>query len=276
MKKLLCLYHLLATFFSASSQSLPTAGSAFFAANGAYSENCKDAFSFHVNTASLAGAAGWSAGLYAENKFGLKELENYVVTAIYGIEGVGGIGMVLSYSGSEEFNESQLGLAYAKNLGRINLGVRFNYTSLRIAGYGGSGAFTYELGSTWKISERFFTGIQITNPQGGKFGKSDTEKWPAVYALGAGYACSDQLLITASIIKEENMPVSLRAGIRYRVAKTVYAALGMNSAASSPFIMLGWQWKEIRVLVSGSYHPQLGASTGITILFFGKNKKEES
>jgi hypothetical protein len=188
-----------------------------------------------------------------ENRYGLKELNNFLAVVRNRI----GMAIAIAYSGDKDFNQSQFGLAYAKNLGKVNIGLRFNYN---ISSY--ESKISYELGSIWKITEKFFSGIQVT-------GRS-----PSVYSIGAGYECSEQLFITATIVKEESRPVNVQAGIRYLLANAIQASFGLNSAISSPCIMLSWLWKGMQVSVCGSVHPQLGLSSGFGIIFY-KERSEE-
>lgn len=264
---LICLIHCFAGNFGVAAQSVSHSYNQGLTGSGAYSAHFSDFFSFLNNSASLASVKRAGAGVYAENRYGLKELNKYVLTGICGMNGMGGMGMVISYEGDMDYSHSQVGLAYGKSLGRVAVGVRFNYNMVRMAGYGNVGAIGVELGSIWKITEKFFTGIQIFNPRG--------EKLPSQYSVGAGYEISEQLFLYADIIKEENKVMNVQAGLQYMVAAALYASLGINSATASPCIVLGWQWKAMRISLAGSMHPQLGATTGLSIQFFGKNKKDD-
>jgi hypothetical protein len=183
------------------------------------------------------------------------------------MNGMGGMGTVISYEGDRDYNHSQVGIAYGKSLGKVAIGMRCNYNMVRMAAYGNVGAIGVELGSIWKITENFFSGIQVSNPWG--------EKLPSQYSVGAGYEIAEQLFIYAHIIKEENKVMNVQAGFQYTVATALYASLGINTAIASPCIVLGWQWKAMRICLAGSMHPQLGATTGLSIQFFGKNKKDD-
>lgn len=265
MRILLCLLACTAVL-PAKAQQAQYPPAPLFAGQGAYSEQFIDPFSFLGNTAALAGCVKTGAGVFAENKFGLPELKNFTAAAQAPLGG-GAIGLVTHYSGSRHFNQSQAGIAFGKELGRIRLGARLNYSMMRITGYGSSGAVSMELGSTWKLTEKFFTGIQITNPVGGKFGNEGTEKLPSVYTVGAGYECSNQVWIGAAITKEEDRPVSFRADIHYTLSRRLFTWLGLNSNTASPAFALGWQWKGFRVMVSGSWHSQLGVTSALGLLF---------
>jgi hypothetical protein len=258
MKTLLCLFGCMGGILPAAAQSLQYPHGALFAGNGAYSVRFADLFSFLCNAASLAVCSRVSAGVYAENKFGLRELKNYTAAAQMPVTG-GAVGLIATWSGSALFNQSQMGVAYGKRLGNINVGLRFNYTMLRIAGYGSKGTISYEIGSTWKITEKFCTGVQIL---------------PSVYSVGAGYECSEQLHISTTITKEESKPVNVQAAVQYNIAGGLLTMLGINSSTASPSFCIGWLKKQLRILMSGSFHFQLGLSTGIGIVFYGRNKDE--
>jgi hypothetical protein len=264
---LICLIHCFAGNWGVAAQPVSHSYNQGLPGNGAYSAHFSDLFSFLNNSASLASVKRAGAGVYTENRYGLKELNKYVLTGICGMNGMGGMGIVIGFEGNGDYNHSQVGIAYGKSLGKVAVGVRFNYNMVRMAGYGNVGAIGVELGSIWKITEKFFSGIQVSNPQG--------EKLPSQYSVGAGYEISEQLFLYANIIKEENKVMDVQAGLQYMVAAALYASLGINSATSSPCIALGWQWKAMRISLAGSMHPQLGATTGLSIQFFGKNKKDD-
>ncbi|OQP66745.1 hypothetical protein A4R26_13320 [Niastella populi] len=187
----------------------------------------------------------------------------------------GGIGIAMQYAGNSDFNESQVAIAYGKNLGKVNVGVQFNYNMMRVAGYGNDAAIGFEVASQWRISSALITGIHIVNPVGGRFKNQPGEKLAAVYQFGAGYEVSNQLFVSAELTKEENRPVNVQAGLQYMpVPDRLFIRTGVTTANTSPYAGIGWQWKNCRADVNVRYHPQLGLSPGVLLLFFGKQKEE--
>jgi hypothetical protein len=83
---------------------------------GAYSNNHVDVFSFSNNQASLAQMKNASAGVYGERRFMLNELSLYQF-AIAVPTNSGNFGVNAGYFGFSDYNESQMGLAYARKLG---------------------------------------------------------------------------------------------------------------------------------------------------------------
>lgn len=261
-------------FETALAQSLRYPIGAAYTGMNTCSKKFADAFSASVNPAVLCRLKDFSAGLYGERRFGLKELS--FSSAIVAIPFQhSGVGVNLNYFGSSLYSETQAGLGYAKDLGKIAVGIRFNYHSIRIPTYGSDAAFTAELASIWQLTDQLVTTIQAVNPFGGKFGKNKNEKIASAYKAGIGYEVSSNVFFGAEIIKEQDRPAAVIAGIQYIIASRLFVRAGMNTDIPRPYLGFGWKWKDIRLDISGSYHLQLGFTPGVMILFRNETKKEE-
>jgi hypothetical protein len=264
---------LLFIFLESNSQTLRRPIAACYLGLGAYSLQNHDVFSFTANQASLAQLKSGGAGVYGEKRFLLNELSNYI--AVVGLPTTSGnFGLKASYFGSGQYNESQIGLAYARKLGnKIDIGAQFNYNGLNIAGYGDVSAISFEIGTILHVSERLNAGMHINNPVGGKFGKEQQEKLASVYTIGFGYDASDKFFISTAIEKEEDQPINVNAGMQYKFIPQVLARLGVSTATSTAWMGVGLSWKLFRVDVTAAYHPQLGISPGLLLLLnFKKNE----
>jgi hypothetical protein len=254
-------------------QTLRKPISANYTGLGAYSINHVDVFSFTSNQASLAQIQNASAGIYGERRFLLSELNNY--TAVIAVPtNTGNFGLKTNYYGSGDYNETQIGLAYGRKLGsKIDIGAQFNYSGIRIAGYGNASAISFELGTVLHITDKFHAGIHVANPVGGKFGKDEQEKLSSVYTMGLGYDASEKFFISAEIEKEEDQPVNVNAGMQYKFISKLLARVGISTATSSAWFGLGLTLQSLRIDITTSYHPQLGVTPGL-LLIFNFNKKE--
>jgi hypothetical protein len=242
---------------------------------GAYSSNFTDAFSFISNQAALTEQKQASVGIYSERRFSLQELSNYTA-AIAVPTSAGGFGFEANYFGFSDYNESQLGLAYAKKLGKfISIGVQFNYYSIQIAGYGNANTVNFETGLIIHPTEKLTAGFHVYNPVGGGFEKNTNEKLASLYNAGFGYEASSQVFVSAEIIKEENKPVNVNAGIQYIFAGQFFARAGIITESTSPYGGLGLHWKEFRVDATVSHHPQLGFTPGFLIIYEFKKKESQ-
>ncbi|MEO6612162.1 MAG: hypothetical protein ABIT05_03070 [Chitinophagaceae bacterium] len=241
---------------------------------GAYSLLHTDVFSFTSNPAALAQLKNTSAGIAGERRYLLPELNSF--TAVAGIPTASGcFGLQIGYTGFSEYNETGAGLVYGRKLGtKVDAGARFNYYVNRISSYGSTSAISIGLGTIWHVTEKLHTGIYINNPAGGKFGKESREKLPSIYTVGFGFDASDKFYTSIEIEKEEDQPVNVIAVIQYKFIPQLFLRVGISSATSFAWGGAGLLLKSFHVEVMTSYHPQLGITPGLLVLFnLNKNGK---
>jgi hypothetical protein len=242
---------------------------------GAYSLRHTDAFSFTGNQASLAQLKNTAAGIYGERKFLLNDLNSYTAVAAIGTSS-GNFGIETFYTGSPDHNETTIGLAYGRRIGaKADIGVQFNYNSIRLSqGYGNASAISFEAGFIFHLTDKLHTGLHINNPAGGKFGSGKQEKLPSVYTVGFGFDASEKLMLSAEIVKEENQPVNVNAGIAYKFIPQLFVKTGIASATSSVWFGAGLLLGSFRIEIVSGYHPQLGITPGLLLLFNFKQEKK--
>jgi hypothetical protein len=240
-----------------------------------YSKTHATAFSFISNQASLAQLNNVSAAIYGDRPFLQADLNNYLAALCIPAP-PGSFGLKLRFGGSTLYRESQAGIAYARSLGtKLDLGVQFNYSTVRIPVYGNSSAISWETGAVFHLSPKLHTGFHVNNPIGGRFGKSKEEKLPSIYKMGIGYSPSPILLVSMEVCKEQSQPVQISTTIHYRIIHLLVLRLGMSTTVSPLSAGVGFYFKNFQLNVLTSYHPQLGITPGIAI-FFDRPLKEES
>jgi hypothetical protein len=260
-------------YFTLNAQLIRKPVAASYPGSGAYSLNYADVFSFISNQASLAQLKHTSVGVYGERRFFLGELKYYKAT-IGLLTRTGNFGLETGYYGFADYNETKLGLAYGRKLGsKLDIGAQFNYHGIRITTYGNISAMSFEIGTVMHLTEKFHAGVHVNNPVGGKFGKDQQEKLPAVYTAGVGFEASQKFLVSAEIQKEEDQPVNVNAGIQYKLLPQLLGRAGISSSASSAWIGAGVIWKSLRLDVVSGYHPQLGITPGLLLIFNFKGKE---
>jgi hypothetical protein len=238
----------------------------------AYSTQQTDPLSFTANQAALAKIKQAGVGLYSEQRFLLSATNSYALSTALPTK-LGNFGIQLNYAGFKNFNENKIGLAYARSLGeKVDVGVQFNYYNYRIPSYGNASSINFEAGAIIHFTDKLNGGIHIYNPVGGKLSNTDNEKLASAYRIGLGYDASENFFISGEIIKEEDKPVNVIAGFQFHFAKQFFARAGFISESSTPFAGAGIGWKNMRLDVSGSYHPQLGFSPGILFIASFGNK----
>lgn len=261
---LFCFCCILFPFLKA--QTLRTPVAAIYTQLNTYSNNFNDAFSFTGNQAALASATSFSVGAYGEKRFMLQELGLYKLAFALPTSS-GNFGIKGDYFGSAAYNESQLGLAYGRRLGKLDVGAQFNYYLIKASGYGNASSVNFEGGAILHVTDQFQAGVHIYNPTRTGIGKNNGEKLPAIYSAGFGYDASEKLFIGAEIKKTENQPVNVNAGLQYSFDEKFFARTGMGSSTSSFYFGLGFLMNGFRIDATASLHPNLGVTPGIMLLY---------
>ena len=241
---------------------------------GAYSLNHVDAFSFTANQASLAQVKSATGGVYGEKRFLLSAANMY--TAVVALPtSQGNFGLQADYFGFTNYNESQIGVAYARSLGsKLDIGIKFNYYSFKIPTYGSASVVNFEIGAIAHLTEKLHAGVHVYNPVGGKLSKQDDEKLGSIYTFGLGYEASDNFFVSSEITKEESQPVNVNVGFQYNFIKQFFVRAGIATETTNSYAGAGVSWKNFRLDVSGSYHPQLGFSPGLLLIVNLKSKQD--
>ena len=240
---------------------------------GAYSNRQSDAFSFTGNQAALARQKNAAIGVYGERRFLLADNSAYTLAAAFPTS-LGNFGLKVNYAGFTNFNENAVGLAYGKSLGsKLDIGVQFNYYGYRIPSYNNASSLNFEIGAIMHLSEKINAGIHVYNPVGGKLGKSGDEKLASIYKFGLGYDASENFFLSTEIVKEEDKPLNVTGSIQYQFERQFFVRAGFVSETGSGFGGVGISWKNLRLDISGNYHPQLGFSPGLLLIANLKGKK---
>ena len=276
MRKITLFYLSLLLLNCVNAQSLRRPVAASYIGLGAYSINHIDVFSFSSNQAALAQINSPAIGIYGERRFSLSATNMH--SAVVAVPSQhGNFGFQADYFGDKNYNESQLGIAYARSLGaKLDLGIKFNYYSFRIPGYQNASAVNFEIGAIAHLTEKLHAGIHFYNPVGGNLSKTGNEKLGSIYKFGIGYEASENFIISAEIVKQEDLPVNVNAGMQYNFAKQFFARFGIASENESPYAGAGISWDNLRLDVSASYHPQLGVSPGLMLIVNFKSRQVEN
>jgi hypothetical protein len=236
-----------------------------------YSSKQNDPFSFQTNQASLATIKNFSAGIYSERRFMMKELASYKSCLSFPTSG-GNFGLNGGYAGNQYYNESQLGLAYGRRLGKLDLGVQFNYFQLKTQGYGNAASVNFEAGVMLKITEKVNIGVHVYNPTASRIGKNNEERLPAIFSTGFGYDVSEQFFMGCRVEKTEDQPVDINAGMQYCFADRLFAKMGITTATGTFYFGAGFLMNHFRIDVTSAWHPQLGLSPGFLLIYHGAEK----
>lgn len=214
--------------------------------------------------------------MYGERRFLLEELNQYSAVVALPTKTSGTFALQGDYFGSTTFNENQLGLAYARSVSKqVDVGVKFNYHTVSVAGYGNSSAINFEAGTIFHLTSQLHAGFHVYNPFSSKIGKSGDEKLAAIYKTGLGYEASERVFLSVEFVKQEDQPVNVNVGFLYNLHEKVLLRAGVSTLTNNSFAGVGFQLGLVRIDVNAAYHPQLGFTPGVLLLYnFKKVEKE--
>jgi hypothetical protein len=226
---------------------------------GAYSKHFSDPYSFTQNQASLHQVKDPSLALFHERKFMVKEL-NHLSAAFCLPTQVGGLGLTIDYFGTKTFNESGFGVAYGKKLSDIiSMGMQLNYYVNHITGYEKYSSINASLAMKLYLTDQLQGGFQIS--------VSNKEKLPNVYRTGLGYDLSPQFFMSAEVYKEVGQSADLNISAQYAFMKDFLLRAGLSTTLGTSFLSIGLSWKTSSGNLALSYHPQLGFTPSLLIVF---------
>ena len=234
---------------------------------GAYSTQQLDPFSFTSNQAALAQIKVAGVGIYGERRFLLAQNSVYGIAAAIPTK-KGNFGVQINYAGFANFNEQKAGIAYARSLGsKVDVGIQFNYYGYSIPAYNNASTINFELGAIVHVTDKINAGVHVYNPVSAKLGKDGEEKLASAYKFGLGYDASDNFYVSTEIVKEENQPINITGGVQYHFKKQFFARAGFRSDNSTGFAGIGFMYNDFRIDVATSFHPQLGITPGILLIY---------
>lgn len=265
MKSNLALLLILLCFCPVKAQLLRLPPSGFYPRLTGYSLLQADAFSFSANSASLASVRKFSAAVYGERRYLLQDLDFYSLALVLPAA-KGSFGLRADILGGSLYRETSCALAYARSLGeRFSLGVQFHIYHINMAGYGRAPAVTVETGFLYRLSDEWSLGFNAYNPAGVWLGKRGMERLPALFSLGLGFDPSEKLYLGFELLKEENGPVDLRAGLQYAFHERFLVRAGLASSSSVLCMGLGVRLGLLRVEATTSFHSVAGLTPGLLI-----------
>jgi hypothetical protein len=268
-----CFFFLISNCTYAAGDHLVIGGRA--AALGNTSVTQSDEWSVFNNQAGLAWCKRFSAGIYFENRYLLKDL-SLKALAITLPAGKGAFGVSFRYFGFSMYSEMNTGIAYGMRLTKsFSAGVQIDYLRLHVAdGFKDNSVFSCEIGLQFRASEHLWLGLHVANPVPVKLSSLTPERIPALMRFGLSWRIVEGLNSDVEVEKDLIHKPVLKAGIEYRPAKSFFIRMGVLSNPATFTFGFGLEFGNLRVDLASSYHFVLGYSPQASIIYyFGKKKK---
>jgi len=220
------------------------------------------------NQAGIAKEESISAGFFYENRFGIKELGLGAVAFILPVD-AGVFGLNYSQFGYSKYNESKIGLAFAKNFAEnLSTGIQLNYLSTRIADdFGSASTLTFEAGAIYQITTNLYAGAHIFNPIKREIGDYANERIPSVLKFGMSYVFSEKVVVIMETEKELYQNYNLKLGIEYKITEPIHIRGGIMTQNHQNAFGFGFYLNNFRIDIAASYHNVLGYSPQFSLLY---------
>lgn len=243
----------------------PNAGARGMAMANA-SSTFQDINSIFSNQAGLAYLEKMAFTAGGERRFLLADINSY--TAGFAVPTKGGtFGLSVNYYGFEGYNESKVGLAYAKKLfDNFAIGAQLDYFNTSIPEYGSKALFTFEIGMQAVLIERVTLAAHIFSPIQQEI--ITDENLPTILKLGIGYQASDKLFVTAEMEKDLDFDANVKLGIEYFLIDILSLRTGVSTNPLQNTFGLGLKLKSgLMVDIAAGYHHVLGITPAASITY---------
>lgn len=219
-----------------------------------------DVYAMHNNVAGIASIKSFSAGMYVENRYLVKELTNYGILAALPTK-KGSFGLNIGQQGGKGLSTTRIGLGYARAFSKtFNVGMSLNYVNTKFADayYGNANKFTIAVGMQTKIIDNLYLGAHIYNPTLTLLKKNDKEYVPTTINIGLRYDFSKLVSASVQVDKNTVSKPKVSLGIEYRVADQFYLRGGFSSNDIRSSFGFGYKTKQLSIDVATGYHYKIG------------------
>lgn len=206
------------------------------------------------------------AGMYSEKKY-LTDIDLFLFTTCIPFNNTNGVGLMFQHFGNSNYNERIFGLNYGKNFGKINIGLLFQSIRLKIQGSPPISIIQAGISSTLKISDDFFSGINIINPRFNPKAGKDKLQTAGSFSLILGWQASSVAYAGFESKKEEGRPLTVLFTVQYRFAEKFSGGFNWNTSSNQPYLCIGWQSTLFLIETGCSYHSVLGPSPSICFIY---------
>jgi hypothetical protein len=227
-----------------------------------------DGWSGFNNQAGLGWCRKFSAGVYYENRFLLKELSIKALGIILPVK-KGAFGLSFRHFGFSLYNEIKTGLAFGMRFGNaFSAGIQLDYLRFHIGDdYGTKNLFTFEIGLQYRVKERLCLGVHIFNPIPVKLTDYPVERLQTVIRIGIAWQASENFIASAEVEKDMvNKPI-IKAGIEYHFVNPLYLRIGFLTNPTQFTFGFGLEFGKLSFDIASSYQMVLGFSPQVSLIY---------
>lgn len=173
------------------------------------------------------------------------------------------IGIGLERFGDRLYNESKIGIALAKKIDRVALGLKVNYFNASAKNVNSNSTALVEFGIMASLNPMLRIGFHAYNITAAKL--FFDQKIPTVLRGGLAFEPTDKIIISAEAESILNEYTLIKAGLEYRISSFLALRTGINSRVRSNHFGLGYLSKKWDLDYAIHTHPSLGLSNHLTL-----------
>ena len=239
---------------------------------GGISASYEDIRGLPLNPSSIGGIKQVQGYLFADQRFGLKELTSYSLGFAIPTSS-GAFGLSLGRYGFGLYNENLLSLGYSRKLlNNLTIGGAVDYRSIFIQDYGNKGAVGFQLGITTQVTSTTTLFFSVANPNRPKINESD--RLPGIFTIGGSYAPGKNVIIRAELNKTLENKEDFKVGFEYFPSKNLILRIGGHTFPAQYTFGFGLLVLDSLTLeASSKYDPRLGLIPGFGVSYGIKNSK---
>lgn len=236
-------------------------------AASAYYDSVPDLAASLLQPAALARLRQPTLASRGERRYGLAALSQYQGMLALPL-GPGGAALQWSRAGDAFYRESGFALLYGRRLGAVaEAGVRFQYQSLFMQGYGGRGMITADAGLVVQAGPDWRAGLTILQAGAAQADSMGKYFLPATLQLGTGYRFSSQLHGVLLVEKTRQQPVLIHTVLHYQLIHSLQVRAGYSWPRAAGWTGVGWQQGRLDCHFIFHLHPQLGLTPALGVQY---------
>lgn len=248
--------------FTANAQSYGNFAGARSAGLGNATVAISDVWSAHSNQAAITEIDKPTFGLSYAQRYQIQDLNQGFLSGVLPTS-LGHFGLAVQYFGFDLYNETKIGLSYARKFGTfLSAGFQASLEQHSIAQGNSPAALYGEVSLLAKPTRNLHIGFHLYNPTRTTLAEETGESLPTVGRLGARYQFREEALITFEVEKQAEFKERYGLGIEMEFWQKSQLRAGMHLREQwlSPSIGLGLKWQKFQLDAAWQSHPLLGST----------------
>ncbi|MCF8325189.1 MAG: hypothetical protein K9I84_09550 [Leadbetterella sp.] len=181
------------------------------------------------------------------------------------------IGFSADNFGDEYYHETRIGLAAAKKMDKVSMGIKFSLLNNAIKEMSSKQTLLSEFGILATPSKFFSVGLHVVNFTRAKLYAA--QSLPTFVNFGIGLNPSKNINISGQIDYPIGEKPLFKLGMSYQIKNHLSLSTGVNPNLNAVHFGVSFDVKNYRFAYAVSSHPNVGLSNHITLAFLWNEKK---